>query len=133
MPPVGSYPTLSPITCAGGLPLSGHRLVCSLLHLTWRRACAAPPLGLLARAAFPDPGSPGPRESGLCSASQGENPHDTAAGRTAQTLELDYTLRIRLRRWARGGAPWLRRVLGGRSGSASGATRRAPRRASAPS
>src|SRR3712207_6147242 len=28
-----------------------HRLVCSLLHLTWRRACAASPLGLLARAA----------------------------------------------------------------------------------
>ncbi len=28
-------------------PLLGHRLVCSLLHLTWRRACAAPPLGLL--------------------------------------------------------------------------------------
>ena len=35
--------------------ISGHRLVCSLLHLTWRRACAAPPLGLLARAAFLDP------------------------------------------------------------------------------
>src|ERR671916_2370814 len=50
IPPVGSYPTLSPITCAGrGYPLSGHRLVCSLLHLTWRRACAAPPLGFLAR------------------------------------------------------------------------------------
>jgi hypothetical protein len=39
MPPVGSYPTLSPITCAEGRP-HGHRLVCSLLHLTWRRACA---------------------------------------------------------------------------------------------
>src|SRR3712207_5824955 len=32
IPPVGSYPTLSPITCAGEYP--GHRLVCSLLHLT---------------------------------------------------------------------------------------------------
>jgi hypothetical protein len=53
IPPVGSYPTLSPITCAGGS--SGHRLVCSLLHLTWRRACTAPPLGFLARAAFPGP------------------------------------------------------------------------------
>jgi len=28
-PPVGSYPTLSPITCAP----RGHRLVCSLLHV----------------------------------------------------------------------------------------------------
>jgi hypothetical protein len=66
VPPVGSYPTLSPITCAGDL-VPGHRLVCSLLHLTWRRAYATPPLGLLARAAFPDRGVPGPRESGLCS------------------------------------------------------------------
>ena len=56
IPPVGSYPTLSPITCAEGS--FGHRLVCSLLHLTWRRACAAPPLGFLARAAFPDPVDP---------------------------------------------------------------------------
>ena len=39
--------------CRMGTPLSGHRLVYSLLHLTWRRACAAPPLGFLARAAFP--------------------------------------------------------------------------------
>src|SRR3712207_2300523 len=39
--------------CRTGSPLSGHRLVYSLLHLTWRRACAAPPLGFLARAAFP--------------------------------------------------------------------------------
>jgi len=31
-PPVGSYPTLSPITCAAAN--RGHRLVCSLLHLT---------------------------------------------------------------------------------------------------
>ena len=37
----------------GVVPRSGHRLVCSLLHLTWRRACALPPLGFLARAAFP--------------------------------------------------------------------------------
>src|SRR5918998_6033470 len=36
MPPVGSYPTLSPITCAAGRP-HGHRLVCSLLHFTQRR------------------------------------------------------------------------------------------------
>ena len=39
--------------CRMGPPLSDHRLVYSLLHLTWRRACAAPPLGFLARAAFP--------------------------------------------------------------------------------
>ena len=39
--------------CRMGSPLSGHRLVYSLLHLTWRRAYAAPPLGFLARAAFP--------------------------------------------------------------------------------
>jgi hypothetical protein len=32
IPPVGSYPTLSPITCATAN--RGHRLVCSLLHLT---------------------------------------------------------------------------------------------------
>jgi len=32
IPPVGSYPTLSPITCDRGHPI--HRLVCSLLHLT---------------------------------------------------------------------------------------------------
>ena len=38
--------------CRMGPPLSDHRLVYSLLHLTWRRACAAPPLGFLARAAF---------------------------------------------------------------------------------
>ena len=32
IPPVGSYPTLSPITCDRVTPI--HRLVCSLLHLT---------------------------------------------------------------------------------------------------
>ena len=32
IPPVGSYPTLSPITCDRVAPI--HRLVCSLLHLT---------------------------------------------------------------------------------------------------
>src|SRR5215212_6770610 len=32
IPPVGSYPTLSPITCATAN--RSHRLVCSLLHLT---------------------------------------------------------------------------------------------------
>ena len=85
--PVGSYPTLSPITCAGGS--SGHRLVCSLLHLTWRRACAAPPLGFLARAAFPDPGI----HRVLTSPDFALRPgRDTAAGRTAQTLSMNYTL-----------------------------------------
>src|SRR3712207_8776188 len=38
--------------CRMGSPLSGHRLVYSLLPLTCRRAYAAPPLGFLARAAF---------------------------------------------------------------------------------
>ena len=51
----------SPVPCSDppmGASHTGHRLVCSLLHLTWRRACAAPPLGFLARAAFPNPVSP---------------------------------------------------------------------------
>src|SRR5918993_467062 len=89
---MGSYPTLSPITCAGDLA-PGHRLVCSLLHLTWRRAYATPPLGLLARAAIPDRGVPGPRESGLCSTLLAElaPPGGAATGRTARTQDLDYT------------------------------------------
>jgi hypothetical protein len=44
IPPVGSYPTLSPITCATAN--RGHRLVCSLLHLTYREVCTVPILGL---------------------------------------------------------------------------------------
>jgi len=65
IPPVGSYPTLSPITCAGQLGGSrtaptGHRLVCSLLHLTWRRAYAHPSLGLVSPSGLC-------YESGLCS------------------------------------------------------------------
>src|SRR3712207_1283625 len=46
-------PPFHPSPVPDGSPLSGHRLVYSLLHLTWRRAYAAPPLGFLARAAFP--------------------------------------------------------------------------------
>jgi len=72
---------------------SSHRLVCSLLHLTWRRACATPPLGLLARAAFSDQGVPGPRESGLCSALPANGlapPGGAATGRTARTLIPNY-------------------------------------------
>src|SRR5215217_5016119 len=68
IPPVGSYPTLSPITCAGQLGGSrtaptGHRLVCSLLHLTWRRAYAHPSLGLVSPSGLC-------YESGLCSTSR---------------------------------------------------------------
>jgi hypothetical protein len=78
--------------CRRACPPS-HRLVCSLLHLTWRRACATPPLGLLARAAFPDRGLPDPRESGLCSALLAKlaPPGGAATGRTARTQDLDYT------------------------------------------
>jgi hypothetical protein len=72
IPPVGSYPTLSPITCDRVTPI--HRLVCSLLHLTWRRACAAPPLGLLARAAFPDRGMPWSSRVRTLLCASGENP-----------------------------------------------------------
>ncbi len=46
------HPSPVPYTDATCRVCTGHRLVCSLLHLTWRRAYAAPPLGLLARAAF---------------------------------------------------------------------------------
>jgi hypothetical protein len=71
----------------------GHRLVCSLLHLTWWWACATPPLGFLARAAFLDRGT-------LVLASPDfalhpGKPWDTAAGRTAQTLHQLYPTYVR--------------------------------------
>ena len=73
MPPVGSYPTLSPITCAEGRP-HGHRLVCSLLHLTWRRACAYTARRNLTALTVVAPRVVGPSglcyESGLCSTSR---------------------------------------------------------------
>jgi len=73
MPPVGSYPTLSPITCAAGRP-HGHRLVCSLLHLTWRRACAYTARRNLTALTVVAPRVVGPSglcyESGLCSTSR---------------------------------------------------------------
>jgi len=75
MPPVGSYPTLSPITCDQGSPI--HRLVCSLLHLTWRRACAHPSLGLLGRAAS--------ATSPDFALRFGPKPWNAATGRTART------------------------------------------------
>src|ERR671932_1832639 len=111
MPPVGSYPTLSPITCAGGLPLSGHRLVCSLLHLTWRRACAAPPLGFLARAAFPDPVSPRALASPDFALRPGRNPGtQRRVGRPRPSL--NYTLlRQVLASERRARAPRLRRTI----------------------
>jgi hypothetical protein len=81
--------------CPGAVPRS-HRLVYSLLHLTWRRACAQPPLGFLARAAFraipgEEPGL-GPCESGL-SSTFGESPN-AATGRTVQ-LPLLYLTKLR--------------------------------------
>jgi hypothetical protein len=70
--------------CRMGSPLSGHRLVYSLLHLTWRRACAAPPLGFLARAAFPGAKvAPSRVRTLLCEPTL--RGRITATGRTAQT------------------------------------------------
>ena len=80
MPPVGSYPTLSPITCDRQRSYRIHRLVCSLLHLTWRRACAHPSLGLLGRAAS--------ATSPDFALRFGPKPRNAATGRTAQ---VDYT------------------------------------------
>src|SRR5215217_7805919 len=77
MPPVGSYPTLSPITCDRQRSYRIHRLVCSLLHLTWRRACAHPSLGLLGRAAS--------ATSPDFALRFGPKPRNAATGRTART------------------------------------------------
>jgi len=77
MPPVGSYPTLSPITCDRQRSYPIHRLVCSLLHLTWRRACAHPSLGLLGRAAS--------ATSPDFALRFGPKPWNAATGRTART------------------------------------------------
>ena len=77
IPPVGSYPTLSPITCERQRSYPIHRLVCSLLHLTWRRACAHPSLGLLGRAAS--------ATSPDFALRFGPKPWNAATGRTART------------------------------------------------
>jgi hypothetical protein len=71
IPPVGSYPTLSPITCDRVSPI--HRLVCSLLHLTWRRACACTALAVAAPRVLSPSGLY--YESGLCSAPRKDPGH----------------------------------------------------------
>ena len=97
IPPVGSYPTLSPITCAVYIrdmsrmyrPSAG--LLSVALDVAAGLSRAAPrvvgPSGLLdlGRGAPWCVFTSGPRESGLCSASWAK-PRDTATGRTAQTL-----------------------------------------------
>ena len=84
----------SPVPCSDppmGASHTGHRLVCSLLHLTWRRACAAPPLGFLARAAFPDPVSPRALASPDFALRPGRNPGtQRRVGRPRPSL--NYTL-----------------------------------------
>ena len=95
VPPVGSYPTLSPITCVQD-EASDHRLVCSLLHLTWRGAYAAPtprvvsPSGLSGPEAHP-PALASPDFSLRPGRS---NPLDAATGRTARTVRhiIPYTV-----------------------------------------
>ena len=93
IPPVGSYPTLSPITCAVKRrvrhfgPSAGLLSVALDVAAGLRRAAPR----VLSPSGLSGPGyPPGPHESGLCSASRAK-PRNTATGRTAQT-SLNYTL-----------------------------------------